>query len=321
MRVFIIGGAGYIGSHVARQFLDDGHAVAVFDNLSSGSKANLFADSAAFIEGDILNYEFLKKKLSGYDAIVHLAAFKGAGESMVKPEMYSLNNISGTINILNAACECGVKYIIFSSSAAVYGEPQYLPVDEAHPKAPVNFYGYSKLAIENLLEWYDRLKGIRYAALRYFNAAGYDIKCRINTPEKNPANLLPIVMETAAGLRSEMSLFGNDYDTPDGTCIRDYIHVSDLAAGHAAALNYISAHNKSIACNLGSQAGTSVQEMLDAARRITGKKINVKIAPRRPGDPAVLTASSSLAHEKLHWRAQYSDIDTLIKTTWNVYHY
>jgi UDP-glucose 4-epimerase len=332
MKILIIGGAGYIGSHVTRKFLDLGHEAAVFDNLSSGLRENLFPD-ARFIHGTILDYPGLVRAMKGagdisfgggeggkpFDAVVHLAAFKAAGESMIKPEKYSFNNISGTVNILNAMAETGVRYMVFSSSAAVYGEPEYLPIDEKHPQKPENYYGFTKLEIERFLRWYDRLKGIRFASLRYFNAAGYDVKGRITGLEQNPANLIPVIMEAAAGAREGIQIFGNDYDTPDGTCIRDYIHVSDLAVGHAAALDYISKNGKSIAVNLGSEKGTSVLEILEAARRISGRPIPAEVTSRRAGDPARLTASAGLALELLGWKAQYSGVDTLIKTTWDAY--
>ena len=319
MNILIIGGAGYIGSHVAREFLDRGHRVTVYDNLSSGLRENLFPE-AAFIHGDILDYpELVKAMKNGFDALVHLAAFKAAGESMLKPEKYARNNITGTINIINAALETGIKNIVFSSSAAVYGEPEYLPIDEKHPLKPENFYGYTKLEIERILQWYDKLSGMRSACLRYFNAAGYDIKGRIKGLEQNPANLLPIIMEAAIGMRKELQIYGNDYDTPDGTCIRDYIHVSDLATGHAAALDYIIINDKSLVVNLGSETGISVNEVTETARRVTGKPIPAKVVERRAGDPAKLTASSSLARELLGWQAQYSDMDTLIKTSWEAY--
>ena len=319
MKVLIIGGAGYIGSHVARQFLDSGHGVTVFDNLSSGLRENIFSDET-LIQGDILDYAALEKAMSGgFDALVHLAAFKAAGESMIKPEKYSVNNITGTLNILNAACAAGIKRLVFSSSAATYGEPKYLPIDEAHPTNPENYYGFTKLEIERFLAWYDKLKGIRFAALRYFNAAGYDAKGRITGLEKNPANLLPIVMEAACGMRPEVQVFGNDYDTPDGTGVRDYIHVTDLAIGHVAALEYISKNDRSLTVNLGSESGISVLELIDAARRITGKPVPIKIVGRRPGDPAKLTASAKLARELLGWKAEYSDVDTLVRTSWNAY--
>jgi UDP-glucose 4-epimerase len=320
VKLLIIGGAGYIGSHVAREFLDRGHAVTVFDNLSSGSRRNLFPE-AEFVHGDILDYAGLARAArGGFDAAVHLAAFKAVGESMLKPEKYSVNNISGSVNILNAAVEGGIKAIIFSSSAAIFGQPEYLPVDEKHPANPESYYGFTKLEIERLLGWYDRLKGIRFASLRYFNAAGYDVKGRIAGLEINPANLIPVVMEAACGMRKEVQVFGNDYDTPDGTGVRDYVHVSDLAAAHAAALDYIGKHDRSVTVNLGSEAGISVLEIIGAARRITGKPIPAAVVGRRPGDPAKLTASSALARELLGWTARYSDPDTLIKTSWDAYH-
>ena len=336
MNVLIIGGAGYIGSHVTKEFLQRGDSVTIYDNLSSGLRENLVSlasvnGGAGFIHGDIHDYPGLTQVMrEGYtssphgsgapfDAVVHLAASKAAGESMLKPEKYSRNNICGTINILNAASETGIKYIIFSSSAAVYGEPEYLPIDEQHPTKPENYYGFTKLEIERFLGWYEKLKGLCYASLRYFNAAGYDVQGGIRGLEQNPANLLPVVMETACGMRRELQIFGNDYDTPDGTCIRDYIHVSDLARGHAAALDYIVKNNNSITVNLGSEAGCSVAEVVDTARKVTGKPIPAQIVGRRLGDPAKLTASSALAHELLGWKAQYSDMETLIKTSWEVY--
>jgi len=332
MNILIIGGAGYIGSHVAQEFLEQGHRVTVYDNLSSGLRENLISlatsgGAAAFIHGDILNYPDLVKAMKGasldagasFDAIIHLAASKAAGESMLQPEKYSRNNIIGTLNILNAAVETGINNIVFSSSAAVYGEPEYLPIDEKHPTRPENFYGFTKLEIERFLGWYEKLKGIRYACLRYFNAAGYDIKGVIKGLEQNPANLLPVVMEAACGMRKEVQVFGNDYDTPDGTCIRDYIHVSDLAAAHVAALDYISKNGKSLMVNLGSETGSSVMEVIETARRVTGKPIPAKVVGRRPGDPARLTATSALAREVLGWKARYSDLETLIQTSWKAY--
>jgi UDP-glucose 4-epimerase len=320
MNILVIGGAGYIGSHVTRELLDRGHRTTVFDNLSSGLRENLFPDGS-FIHGDMLRYEQLRGAIreTKAEAAVYLAAFKDVGESMLKPEKYSVNNIIGTIHLLNAACEGGLKYIIFSSSASVYGEPAYLPMDEKHPSNPENYYGFTKLEIEKFLGWYDRLKGIRYASLRYFNAAGYDAKGRIKGLEQNPANLIPVIMETACGLRDELQIFGSDYDTPDGTCIRDYVHVGDLAAAHALALDYISGNDKSITVNLGSETGASVLEVLEYARRITGKKIPSRITARRPGDPARITASAGLARELLGWKAEHSDMKTLIKTSWAAY--
>jgi len=318
MKILIVGGAGYIGSHVAREFLDLGHQVTVFDNLSSGMRENLFPE-AGFIQGDILDYESLLKAMRGRDAIIHLAAFKAAGESMLKPEKYSLNNLAGTVNIVNAACEAGVKRLVFSSSAATYGEPSYIPIDEKHPTSPENYYGFTKLEIERVLDWYDRLKGLRFAALRYFNAAGYDAKGRIKGLERNPANLIPIIMETACGIRKELEVFGDDYDTRDGTCIRDYVHVSDLARGHVAALKWIDENDKSLVVNLGSETGFSVLEILEMARKVTGRPIPSRISARRPGDPAALVASSALAREVLGWEARESGAESLVRTTWEAY--
>ncbi|MDR1929000.1 MAG: UDP-glucose 4-epimerase GalE [Treponema sp.] len=320
MNILVVGGAGYIGSHVAGELLDRGHNVTVFDNLSSGLRENLLP-GAAFIHGDILRYEQLRRALAetGAEAVVYLAALKAVGESMISPEKYSVNNITGTINLLNAAAETGFKYLIFSSSAAVYGEPVYLPIDEKHPANPENYYGFTKLEIERFLGWYDRLKGIRCASLRYFNAAGYDPRGRIRGLEQNPANLIPVIMETACGKRGELCIFGDDYDTPDGTCIRDYIHVSDLASAHALALDFISGNDRSITVNLGSESGSSVLEVLEGARRITGKPIPSRVTGRRPGDPARLTASAALAGELLGWKAEYSDLETLIRTSWDAY--
>ncbi|MBQ5632488.1 MAG: UDP-glucose 4-epimerase GalE, partial [Treponema sp.] len=273
-----------------------------------------------FIYGNILIEADLRKAFSkGFDAFIHLAAFKAAGESMIIPEKYSVNNITGTLNILNVAMEYNCKNMVFSSSAAIFGEPKYIPIDEDHPKNPENYYGYTKLSIEDYMEWYSKLKGLNYAALRYFNAAGYDVDGVLYGLEQNPANLLPIIMETACGMRPKMKIFGDDYDTPDGTCIRDYVHVTDLAIAHVKALEYISSRNENIKLNLGSETGTSVKEMVDAARRITGKEIPADIVERRPGDPANLVASSTKAFETIGWKAAYSDVDTLIATTWNAY--
>ncbi|MCL2319019.1 MAG: UDP-glucose 4-epimerase GalE [Treponema sp.] len=326
MNILIIGGAGYIGSHVAREFLDRGHKVTVFDNLSSGLRENLFPE-AQFIHGTIMDYSGLLSVCRGtpgsggkaFDAVVHLAAFKAVGESMVNPEKYSLNNINGTIHILNAMAESGIKYLVFSSSAAVYGSPEYLPIDEKHPLNPESYYGFTKLEIERFMAWYDKLKGLRFAALRYFNATGYDVKGRISGLERNPQNLIPRVMEAAVGMQAKLSIYGNDYDTRDGTCVRDYIHVNDLATGHAAALDYLSKNNKSLIVNLGSETGTTVLEILEAARRISGRPIPSVIEGRRPGDPGTVAASSKLARELLGWKAEHSDIDTMIRTIWDAY--
>lgn len=319
MRVLLTGGAGYIGSHVALAFLEKGYKVGIYDNLSSGRRENLHPD-VYFFEEDILDRDALDSVLSqGWDGIVHLAALKAAGESMLEPEKYSLVNIGGSLQLISSAIQHGIKRFVLSSSAAVYGEPEYLPVDEAHPTNPSNYYGFTKLEIERNLEWYERLRGLSYASLRYFNAAGYDPSGRVLGLERNPANLLPVVMEVAAGWREQLSVFGDDYDTPDGSGVRDYIHVSDLADAHVAAFEHISESGSSLLVNLGSEQGISVKEILNAARTITGKEIPARIAARRAGDPAKLVASSQRARKLINWEPQYSSVDQLIETTWQVY--
>jgi UDP-glucose 4-epimerase len=319
MKVLVIGGAGYIGSHVALELLENKHEVTVFDNFSSGQKVNLFPEEKV-IEADIMDYSSLIKCMKqGYDALIHLAAFKAAGESMIKPQKYSDNNITGTINILNAASETGIKNIVFSSSAAVFGEPDYLPVDEDHPKNPENYYGFTKLNIEYLLSWYDKLLGIKFAALRYFNAAGYDPEGRIKGLEIGAENLLPVIMDIATGRREKLKIFGGDWPTKDGTGVRDYIHVTDLGKAHLLSLEYIVNKKESLILNLGSEHGISVQEMLDTTRKVTGKPIPSEVVDRRPGDPAKLVASSKKAHEILNWKAGHSDVETLVRTAWEIY--
>ncbi|MEC9486390.1 MAG: UDP-glucose 4-epimerase GalE [Prosthecochloris sp.] len=319
MNILVIGGAGYIGSHVTRAFLDNGCRVTVFDNLSTGTRQNLFGD-AEFVHGDIMRPEQLREVMAGgFDACVHLAALKAAGQSMSDPASYASANISGTINILNAMLDAGIGTMIFSSSAAIFGSPAYLPIDEDHPKQPDNFYGFTKLEIERMLEWYDRLKGLKFAAIRYFNAAGYDVDGRIRGLEYKPENLLPVVMEVAAGIRERMAVFGDDYPTRDGTCIRDYVHVSDLAGAHVACLDYIRKYRQSLQVNLGSETGVTVTEMVEKARELTGRPIPADPAPRRAGDPAELVATSARARDLIGWNPRYSDLATLIESTWNVY--
>ena len=318
--ILVIGGAGYIGSHIVLDLCDQGFDVTVFDNLSTGHKINI--DSRAkFIEGDILNPDDLHSVFQFLvTTVFHFAALKAAGESMLEPGKYATANITGTINILNQMVESGVKNIIFSSTAAVYGMPEYLPVDENHPLNPVNFYGFTKLEIERLLHWYSKLKGIRYASLRYFNAVGYDLQGRIIGLERNPANLFPIVMETAAGIGESMQIFGDDYDTPDGTGIRDYIHVSDLASAHLKAMDYIINQQENLTLNLATGRGYSVLDVISQAQETTGNDISYKVVGRRPGDPAKLVAVSNLAKVKINWESEYSDIETILKSMWNIYH-
>ncbi len=267
MKILLVGGAGYIGSHVALQFLEREDQVGIFDNLSSGLKSNV-DKRARFSEGDIRNFDQIAAVLEeGWDAVIHLAAFKAAGESMITPEKYSHNNISGSLNLIAACSKAKVKNFILSSSAAVYGEPEYLPVDEYHPTRPANYYGYTKLAIEENLEWYSQLRDLSYVSLRYFNAAGYDNEGRVLGLEANPANLIPVVMEVAMGIRPNLLVFGSDWDTPDKTAIRDYVHVTDLANAHVLAVDHLLEGKGNLIVNLGSENGISVQQIVDTAAR------------------------------------------------------
>jgi len=317
-KVLVVGGAGYIGSHVVKALRDAGKSPVVFDNLSSGLRENLLPE-IPFILGDTLFPEQLKPAMSGVDSIIHMAALKAAGESMTEPEKYAKNNISGTVNLLNAATAAKVKYFVFSSSAAVYGEPQYLPLDEKHPTKPLNFYGYTKLEIENLLRWYSQLRGMRFSSLRYFNAAGYDVDGELNGLEHEPNNLLPIVLETIMGRREKVEVFGTDYDTRDGSCIRDYVHVSDLADAHLRALDYLKRENQDLVVNLGTSKGLSVLEIMQIAREVSGAEFKYTLGPRRAGDPAVVLAKADLAAELLGWRAKHSNTQTLLETSLRAY--
>ena len=317
MKILVTGGAGYIGSHVVLLLCDEGHDIIVLDNLSLGTKEAV-DKRAVFIEGSILNNEDLSKSLPGVEAVIHLAAFKSAGESMQNPQKYSENNVLGSKNLLRSMVEENVKNIIFSSTAAVYGLPKYLPLDEKHPLKPINHYGYTKLQTEKTIDLYSKDKQIKYINFRYFNAAGYDANGRIITLEKNPANLIPSVMEVAAGKRDKLLVYGNDFDTNDGTGIRDYVHVSDLARAHLAALELISRH-ESATINLGSEKQYSVMDVIKLTENITGKEIPYEIVGRREGDPDKIYASSENAQNILKWSAKESGLDNIIETTWRIY--
>ncbi len=319
MKILVTGGAGYIGSHVVFELCDKGHDVVIIDNMSSGCEENI--DSRCeIIYGNINNNSDLNRAFkNSIDIVFHFAASKAPGESMLNPALYSKNNISGTLNLLGKMLEYEVRSIVFSSTAALYGIPEYLPIDEKHPTNPINYYGYTKLVIEQNLNWYSKLKGINYAALRYFNATGYDINGRIKGREVNPQNLFPVVMENLAGKRESISVFGNDYNTQDGTCIRDYIHVNDLATAHLRAMEYLLSEKKNLVVNLGTGRGYSVLEVINAAMEISGLDVKYKFAERREGDAENVIASSSLANNLLGWTAKYSSLETIIKTMLPLY--
>ena len=311
--ILVVGGAGYIGSHVVKALRDAGRQPVVFDNLSTGLRENLFPE-IPFIHGDLLIPEQVRAAMRGIRSVVHLAALKAAGDSMLEPERYAHHNLNGTVNLLHAAGTAGVRHFVFSSSAAVYGEPQYLPLDENHPTEPANFYGQTKLQIEMLLSWFSRLRNMRYAGLRYFNAAGYDPDGEVRGLEKEPNNLLPLVLETLLGWRENLEVYGTDYDTEDGSCIRDYIHVSDLADAHLRALKFLEEQDKDRVLNLGTSRGISVLEILDAAKKVSGMDLPVILSDRRPGDPAVVLASAEKAERLLEWSPAFSDVETILKT-------
>ena len=317
MKILVTGGAGYIGSHVVLALCDNGGDVVVLDDLSSGTQ-NAIDDRAKFILGSTLNKKDTDTALNGVDVVIHLAAFKAAGESMLYPSKYSQNNIVGTINLINSMIDQDVNNFIFSSTAAVYGYPEYLPLDENHPLNPINYYGFTKLEIERILDWYNNLTGLKYAALRYFNAAGYDKEGRINHLEKNPQNLIPIVMEVASGFKKKLEVFGNDYDTKDGTGMRDYIHVTDLAKAHIKAIDYLIDHD-SLTINLATGDSHSVLDVIEMAKRVTNKEILYDFVDRREGDPDQLFSSSSIASNLLDWQPECSDLKSIIKDTWQVY--
>ena len=316
--ILVVGGAGYIGSHVVKALRDAGRQPVVFDNLSTGLRENLFPD-IPFIHGDLLISEQVRAAMRGIRSVVHLAALKAAGDSMLEPERYALHNLNGTVNLLHAAGTAGVRHFVFSSSAAVYGEPQYLPLDENHPTEPSNFYGQTKLQIEMLLSWFSRLRDMRYAGLRYFNAAGYDPDGEVRGLEKEPNNLLPLVLETLLGWRENLEVYGTDYDTEDGSCIRDYIHVSDLADAHLRALSFLEEQDVDLVLNLGTSKGISVLEILDAAKKVSGMDLPVILSDRRPGDPAVVLASAEKAERLLEWSPAFSDVETILKTMLTAY--
>jgi len=314
MRVLVTGGAGYIGSVVTEELVKDGHQVVVYDNLSKGHRGAV-VDAAAFVEGDLLDADKLRQTLNDNrtDAVIHMAAFSLVGESVEKPAKYYQNNVVAGLVLLDTMRDCGVSRIVFSSTAATYGEPEKQPIVESDPTNPTNPYGESKLAFERAMHWYEKAYGLRYASLRYFNAAGASEKCgEDHDPE---THIIPITLQAATGKRSHVEIFGDDYPTPDGTCIRDYIHVIDLARAHILALDVLS--ERSAIYNLGCGGdGYSVRDVIETAKRVTGKEIPVRMGPRRAGDPAVLIASSDKIKSELGWQPQFQDLGVIIESAW-----
>lgn len=317
MAILVTGGAGYIGSHTVAALLERGEEVVVIDSLQTGHKEALLGGK--LYEGDLRDKELLKKLFAEnqIEGVIHFAANSLVGESMQNPGKYYDNNMYGTLCLLEAMNEAGVRRIVFSSTAATYGEPEKTPIEETDRTEPTNVYGETKLMMERMIRWYDRVLNVRYVALRYFNAAGAHESGKIGEDHRPETHLIPIVLQTALGQRSHISVFGEDYPTEDGTCIRDYLHVSDLADAHLRAIDYLKNGGESDVFNLGSGSGFSVREIIETARKVTGKEIPVKTEPRRAGDPATLIASSQKAREVLGWTPARENIETIIASAWN----
>jgi UDP-glucose 4-epimerase len=314
--ILIVGGAGYIGSHVVRDLDEHGYHCIVYDNLSEGHREAVSGRQCVFADindGEKLN-EVLEKE--SIDGVMHFSAFAYVGESVIDPEKYYQNNVSATITLLSAMRKYDIRNFIFSSSCATYGNPVYIPIDEKHPQNPVNPYGATKRMVERILDDYHNAYGLNYVSLRYFNASGAHPDGTLGESHRIETHLIPLVLKTLTGEKENIRIFGTDYDTPDGTCVRDYIHVCDLATAHRAALELAAASNNSYCINLGTARGTSVKEIIAAGEEITGRKVPVKAAPRRPGDPPALVASNEYAKKILGFDPQYTDIREIIKTAW-----
>jgi UDP-glucose 4-epimerase len=314
LKILVTGGAGYIGGTVALRLLSAGHNVLIYDNFCHGHR-DLVPVGAHLIEGDIADRERLTRifRDEQVDGVMHFAALIEAGESMKHPEMYFRNNTASTLSLLEAMRGAGVDRLVFSSTAAVYGEPQSTPIEEDAPLAPTNAYGESKLLVEHMLTWVNRIHGLRYASLRYFNVAGaVEGRGEAHEPE---SHLIPLMLDVALGRRKSIKIFGKDYPTPDGTCIRDYVHVGDLADAHILAFEALSTRSRQI-YNIGNGRGFSVREVVDSVRRVTGHPIPVVEEPRRDGDPAVLVASSKRIMEELKWKPKFSSLDEIVRSAW-----
>ncbi|KAF6627314.1 UDP-glucose 4-epimerase GalE [Paenibacillus sp. LX16] len=316
MAILVTGGAGYIGSHTVAELLDLGEEVVVLDNLQSGHKAALLGGK--LYEGDLRDKELLSKLFSenSIDAVIHFAANSLVGESMQNPGKYYDNNVFGTLSLLEAMKDAGVRRIVFSSTAATYGEPEKVPIEEGDRTEPTNVYGETKLMMERMMSWFDKVLGIKYVSLRYFNAAGAHESGKIGEDHRPESHLIPLVLQTALKQRPHIAVFGEDYATPDGTCVRDYIHVSDLADAHVRAVNYLREGNDSNVFNLGNGQGFSVKEVIETARKVTGLDIPVVTEPRRAGDPAILVASSDKARSVLGWSPARTQLEDIISGAW-----
>ena len=314
MRILVTGGTGYIGGTVARLLLSGGDRVTIYDNLCH-SKREAVATGAEFVEGELADRALLETTLRAgrFDGVMHFAALIEAGESMQKPEIYFRNNTVGTLTLLEAMLATGQERLVFSSTAACYGEPETTPILEDAPLAPTNAYGQSKLMVEQMLDWFNRIHGLRYASLRYFNVAG--AIAGYGEAHEPESHLIPLVLDVALGRRKCIKIYGEDYPTRDGTCIRDYIHVRDLADAHLLAMAVLGKESRLI-YNIGNEQGFTVREVIESVRRVTGRPIAVEACARRAGDPAVLVAGSEKIKQELGWRPQFADLDTIVASAW-----
>lgn len=317
--ILVVGGAGYIGSHTVRLLASKNYKVLVLDNLVYGHRDAIVDPGVELIEGDLGDAALLDRIFGEHkiEAVMHFAAYAYVGESVTDPAKYYENNTAAPLVLLSAMRRAGCGIFIFSSTCATYGDPQYVPMNEQHPQNPINPYGRSKLMLEMMLEDFDHAYGLRHGRLRYFNASGASPDGAIGEDHNPETHLIPLVLEAADGQRESITVFGTDYDTPDGTCIRDYIHILDLAEAHILALEKLRAGHPSLTCNLGTGIGHSVQEIIDCAERVTGKKVPVVYGERREGDPARLVADPQYALELLGWEAQYKDLDEVLQTAWS----
>ena len=317
MRILVLGGAGYIGSHTVYELVDAGYEVIVIDNLLTGFKEAVHPQ-AKFYEGDIMDKIFLDNILSKekIDGVIHFAASSQVGESMKNPLKYYNNNLCGTEVLLESMVEHGIDKIVFSSTAATYGEPESIPILETARTLPTNCYGETKLSMEKMFKWISKAHNLRYVSLRYFNACGAHPNGKIGEAHNPETHLIPLVLQVPNGKREYISVFGNDYDTKDGTCVRDYIHVNDLAQAHILAMEYLSKGGESNIFNLGNGVGFTVKEVIETARKVTNHTIPIREEERRAGDPSVLIASSEKARKVLGWKPQYADLETIISTAW-----